>query len=136
MKLAGSIFLLLFSYTIQAQSVKQDSIKQKPSYVHFLQIIDGTFSDTLQPHVWLIGNPDCHRCEDVKAKLNEFKIQFTEFDVRDNELLGITYELVRKYEKTEKLAFSFPIVVVNKRVFYNFPDIAVMVEEVRKMTAN
>jgi len=136
MKLAGTIFIVLFAYTINAQIVRQDTLKQKPSYVHFLQIIDGTFSDTLLPHVWLIGNPDCHRCEDVKAKLKEFKIAYTEYDVRDNELLGITYELVRKYEKTEKLAFSFPIVVVNKRVFYNFPDIPVMVEEVRKMTAN
>jgi hypothetical protein len=136
MKLYGIIILLFFTYTINAQTVIQDTVKPRPSYIQFLQIIDGSFSDTLVQHVWLIGNPDCHRCDDVKAKLKEFQIPYTEFDVRDNELLGITYELVRKYEKSEKLAFSFPIVVVNKRVFYNFPDIAVMVEEIKKITAN
>lgn len=127
------IFLfLLTGFLANSQTAAKDTITPKPDITHFLKIIDGTYGDTLTQHVWLLGNPDCHRCEDVKAKFKEFSIAFTEYDVRNSEILGIAYELVRKYEKSEKLSFSFPIVVVNTRVYYNFPDIAVMVEEIRK----
>ena len=125
------VFLLTGSYA-NSQVAAKDTLKPKPDITHFLKIIDGTYGDTLTRHVWLLGNPDCHRCEEVKAKFKEYSIDFLEYDVRESEILGIAYELVRKYEKSEKLSFSFPIVVVNTRVYYNFPDIGVMVEEIRK----
>lgn len=132
MKALLLVVIFIFPWIINAQEVGNDTLKGKLPLTHFFQIINGTYADTLTSHVWLIGNPDCHRCLEVKEKLDEAKIPYIEYDVRDPEIMGIAYELVRKYEKSDKIAFSYPLVVVNHRVYYNIPDINVMVKEIKK----
>lgn len=129
-KLLYLAFIFL-PYLADSQETVKDTLKPKPSVTHFLQIIDGTYSDTLTDHVWLLSNPDCHKCLEVKEKLTKAGISYIEYDVRDPEILGLAYELVRKFEKSEKIAFSYPLILVNYRLYYNFPDVDVIIKEIK-----
>ena len=99
---------------------------------HFKAILADTYTDTLTTHIWVFGNPDCHRCTDLHKLLVDNNISYVEYDMRDPRYFNISHDLVVKVAKTESLSYSFPIVVVNTKIYYSIPDIQVFFEELKK----
>jgi hypothetical protein len=123
------LFFVLIINTLSAQTT--DSVITKLPIEQFRQIIAGTYTDTLSTHIWVFGNTDCHRCEEFHNLLKERKLPFTDYDMRVPEYINVAYDLVKNAEKSEKLSFNFPIVVVNKDLYYNVFDLKWLADKIK-----
>ena len=51
--------------------------------------------------------------------------------MHDPNNINLAYDLVKNAEKSEKLSFSFPIVVVNTKLYYNVADLKVLADQIK-----
>jgi glutaredoxin len=108
-----------------------DTINARLPIDQFRQIIAGTYTDTLSTHIWVFGNTDCHRCEEFHNLLKERNLPFVDYNMRVPEYINIAYDLIKNAEKSEKLTFNFPVIVVNKDLYYNVFDLKWLADKIK-----
>ncbi len=130
MKKSGIILIFLFLFIAVKSQTVDTTIKKLP-VEHFQEILKGTYTDTLSTHIWIFGNTDCHRCEELHTLFLERNLPWIEYDMHDPNNINLAYDLVKNAEKSEKLSFSFPIVVVNTKLYYNVADLKVLADQIK-----
>ncbi|MDA3844321.1 MAG: glutaredoxin domain-containing protein [Candidatus Kapabacteria bacterium] len=125
------------SATISTDSVKvepiADSIAVKEELLpldHFVRIMSRNFvKDPSNTRVSVFGNHECGRCTKITEFLADVGVKFTEYDIQNKTYRSIMHKLVY-FVNGKPLGFSFPVVVVDDRVYYNIQRIDKFNDEV------
>lgn len=130
-------FLVCFTFTVVAQqpgktSVPVDTLKNKSAIELCKKVLANDKTHPLYNRVSVFGNPDCGHCREVEALMKEKNIDFDVYDLRDNKLLMSVHELIVAQKNSEKMAYSYPIILYKGEVYFNFKDPAVFVDELNK----
>ena len=135
-KLLFFILLIIVAGSMQAQPQTEtkelkaiDSLHNSTAVDYLEQWLAGDKQGSLYNKVLVFSNPDCHHCDDVKKVLNESHIVFVEFDLRDMRLVGLLHNMVVRKEKSDKVAYGFPIVLYRDDMWYSIRDLTVFRQE-------
>ncbi|MHC1708165.1 MAG: hypothetical protein AB9842_11695 [Bacteroidales bacterium] len=105
-----------------------DTSKNKAAIHLLTQLLQKDYTNPLFQKISLFANPDCAHCLDVEKVLQEKNLDFDKYDLRDNNLLMKVHDLIVAKEKTQKVAYGFPIVLYKGELFYNIKDTRDFVE--------
>ena len=131
------------SATISTDTVKSeplaDSTAVKEELLpldHFERIMSRNFvKDPANTRVSVFGNHECGRCTKITEFLTGAGIKFTEYDLGVSEYRSIMHKLVY-FVNGKPLGFSFPVVVVDDRVYFNIQRLdkfnAEIIEEIKQ----
>ena len=127
-------FIITFSFTLAAQQpvnvvLPVDTIKNKAAIELCKKILANDKSDPLFNHVSVFGNPDCAHCRDVEALMKEKNIAFDVYDLRDNNLLISIHDVIAAKNSSQKMAYSFPIILYKGEAYFNFKDANAFVDD-------
>jgi len=98
------------------------SFSQEPSKVN---------KHKTEKELLFFSNDGCGKCAKAQTYFQTHQMPFEKLAIRENRPL--MYEFIRQKTKGEKVGISYPVLVYGDSIYFNFPNMNKVLEEIRNL---